>query len=197
MSEDFGIWSRLMRAWPMQPYADQVASFLSKRRLLDRLVIELGAGVGTASSLVAPHVRGEFICTDVMPLLMRRPPKGSRTAQYNFDDPGAWTNVSTFFAVNALHCARDKRKTLTEFNRMLKPGGIVVLAESIPTTDAAGTPWPLNMPFGLFKGWWDIGGLLSREQWLELFRETGFREQGYQRRLAGAYDLGGLVWGIK
>lgn len=197
MSEDFGIWSRLMRAWPMQPYADQVASFLSKRRLLDGLVIELGAGVGTASSLVAPHVRGEFICTDVMPLLMRRPPKGSRTAQYNFDDPGAWTNVSTFFAVNALHCARDKRKTLTEFNRMLKPGGIVVLAESIPTTDAAGTPWPLNMPFGLFKGWWDIGGLLSREQWLELFRETGFREQGYQRRLAGAYDLGGLVWGIK
>lgn len=197
MSENFGAWAKLMRAWPMQPYASQAAEFLRSHGLLDGLVVELGAGVGTASSLVAGHIHGRFVCTDAMPFLMRRRPPGCEVERYDFDEPGPWRAVATFFAVNALHCARDKRATLVELHRMLRPGGALVLAESIPITDAAGTPWPLNMYFGLLKGWWDRGGLLGREAWLDLLREVGFRECGHQRRMAGDYDLGGLIWAVK
>src|SRR5262249_37520297 len=56
MSENYGTWATLMRAWPMQPYASQAAQFLRGHGLLQGLVVELGAGVGTASALVAEHV---------------------------------------------------------------------------------------------------------------------------------------------
>jgi SAM-dependent methyltransferase len=164
---------------------------------LNGLVVELGAGVGSASALVAEHVRGRMVCTDVAPFLMRRPPPGCQVMRYDFDEPGPWDAVDTFFAVNALHCARDKGAVLVELHRMLKVDGVLVFAESIPTTDTAGTPWPLNLWFGLFKGWWDRGGLIERPTWLSLLRDVGFRHCGYQRRMAGDYDLGGIVWAVK
>jgi SAM-dependent methyltransferase len=197
MGENFGTWAKLMRGWPMQQYASQVAEFLRTHELLNGLIVELGAGVGSASALVAEHVKGRFICSDAVPFLMRRRPSGVEVERYDFDESGKWAEVDTFFAVNALHCARDKRATLAELYRMLKTGGTVVLAESVPTTDAMGTPWPLNMCFGLFKGWWDRGGLIERERWFELFRKVGFRKHGHQRRMAGNYDLGGLIWAEK
>lgn len=197
MADNYGTWATLMRGWPMQPYADQAVQYLRDHDLLKGLIVELGAGIGTASALAAPHVEGRFVCTDVAPFLMRRRPPGSEVVKYNFDDPGTWTDVDTFFGINAVHCAASKPATLAELHRMLKPSGVVLFAESIPITDAAGTPWPLNMPFGMFRGWWDRGGLISRETWMELFRDAGFREYGAQRRMAGDFDLGGLVWARK
>jgi SAM-dependent methyltransferase len=197
MSDNYGTWATLMRSWPMQPYANQAAQFLRSRALLNGLVVELGAGVGTASALVSQHVEGRMICTDVAPFLMRRRPASSEIVRYDFDETGPWSDVNTFFAVNALHCARNKLATIMELHRMLKPGGIVLLAESVPVTDASGTPWPLSLSFGMFKGWWDRGGLIERDAWLDMFRHAGFRESGYQRRMAGDFDLGGLVWGVK
>jgi SAM-dependent methyltransferase len=197
MSENYGTWATLMRAWPMQPYANQAARFLSSGELLKGLVVELGAGVGTASGLVAPHVEGRFVCTDLASFLMRRRPPSSEFARYDFDEAGPWSEVDTFFGVNALHCAKSKPATIAELHRMLKPGGILLLAESIPVTHANGTPWPLSLSFGMFKGWWDRGGLIERDAWLNIFRDAGFRDRGYQRRVAGDFDLGGLIWGIK
>ncbi len=45
-----------------------------------------------------------------------------------------------------------KPATLAELYRMLKLGGILLLAESIPVTDPTGTPWPLGLSFRMFKG---------------------------------------------
>ena len=197
MADNYGTWATLMRAWPMQPYADQAVQYLRDHGFLKGLVVELGAGIGTASALAAPHVEGRFVCTDVAPFLMRRRPASSEVVKYDFDEPGTWSEVDTFFGINALHCARSKPATLAELYRMLKPGGVVLFAESIPVTDATGTPWPLSLSFGMFKGWWDRGGLIAREAWLDLFRDAGFRECGYQRRMAGDFDLGGVVWARK
>ena len=50
----------------------------------------------------------------------------------------------------------------------------MVLGEGRPHTDDRWTPWALNPFFGLFRGWWDIGGFVPRESWLAAFKQAGF-----------------------
>jgi hypothetical protein len=114
--------------------------------------------------------------------------------RYDFNEPGNWRDRDTIFAVNALHCARDKVATLGYLREMLREGGALVLGEGRPYTDAGRTPWALNAFFGLFRGWWDIGGFVSRESWLAALREAGFTKIGFAVRRAGAHDLGGVIW---
>jgi hypothetical protein len=101
------------------------------------------------------------------------------------------------FAVNALHCARDKTATLSHLHAMLREGGTLVLGEGQPRTDARATPWALNPFFGLFRGWWDVGGFLSRREWLRALRDARFTQVGFAARRAGAHDLGGVIWAVK
>jgi hypothetical protein len=115
---------------------------------------------------------------------------------YVFNDAGPWRDLDTFFAVFALHCAKDKDVTLRHLHGMLRPGGSVVLGEGRPYTYDR-TPWALNVFFGLFRGWWDIGGFIPREAWLAALRQAGFSHVGFAAWRAGNHDLGGTIWGVK
>jgi hypothetical protein len=99
--------------------------------------------------------------------------------------------------VNALHCAKDKVVSLRHLFDMMRPGGVLVLGEGRPYTDQTGTPWALNLFFGLFRGWWDIGGFVAREDWFATLREAGFSQPGFAARRAGAHDLGGIIWAVR
>jgi SAM-dependent methyltransferase len=196
-SGDPGLWKRAMTEWPMGGFARMTADFMIENGLLGGQVLELGAGVGSCSALVAGHVTGQFIRTDVQPFLLKRQRIAGTVERYDFNGSGKWRDLDTIFAVNALHCARDKLATLRHLRAMLRQGGALVLGEGQPFTDGRGTPWALNTFFGLFRGWWDIGGFVARDGWLAALREAGFAGIGFAVRRAGVHDLGGVVWAVK
>jgi hypothetical protein len=196
-SGDPGLWKGAMTERPMGGFARMTADFLIDNDLLGGKVLELGAGVGSCSALVAGHVSDEFIRSDLQPFLLKRQRIAGTVQRYDFNEPGLWRDLDAIFAVNALHCAKDKPATLRHLREMLRDGGALVLGEGRPHTDARGTPWALNAFFGLFRGWWDVGGFVSREAWLAAVRQAGFAEIGFAVRQAGVHDLGGVVWAVK
>jgi SAM-dependent methyltransferase len=196
-SDDPGLWKRAMTDYPMGGFARMTADFLIGHDLLEGAVLELGAGVGSCSALVAAHVSDNYVRTDLQTFLLKRQKIAGTVERYDFNEPGGWRDLRTIFAVNALHCARDKVATLRHLRAMLREGGVLVLGEGRPYTDAGGTPWALNAFFGLFRGWWDIGGFLPREAWFAAVREAGFSAPGFAARQAGAHDLGGVIWAVK
>ena len=196
-SGDPGLWKRAMTEWPMGGFARMTADFLNEHGLLGGKVLELGAGVGSCSALVAGHVTDGFIRTDLQPFLLKRQRIAGTVERYDFNEPGKWRDLDTIFAVNALHCAKDKPATLRHLREMLRQEGALVLGEGRPYTDARGTPWALNTFFGLFRGWWDVGGFVARNGWLEALREVGFARIGFAVRRAGVHDLGGVIWAVK
>ena len=60
------LWYRFMTEWPLGSYALATAKYLERHRLLKGNVLELGAGVGATSSLVASKIEGEYTRTDVL-----------------------------------------------------------------------------------------------------------------------------------
>lgn len=196
-SGDPGLWKRAMTDWPMGTFARMTADCMIEHGLLGGKAVELGAGVGSCSALVAGHVSDQFIRTDLQPFLLKRQKIRGTVERYDFNEAGPWRDIDTIFAVNALHCARDKVATLRHLHAMLRAGGALVLGEGRPHTDAGGTPWALNAFFGLFRGWWDVGGFVPREGWLEALRQAGFARMGFAVRRAGVHDLGGVIWATK
>jgi SAM-dependent methyltransferase len=196
-SGDPGLWKRAMTDWPMGGFARMVADFMIERDLLGGNVVELGAGVGSCSALVAGHVTDRFVRTDLQPFLLKRQKIAGSVERYDFNEPGPWRDLDAIFSVNALHCAKDKIATLRHLFDMLRDGGVAVLGEGRPHTDDRRTPWALNLFFGLFRGWWDIGGFVPRESWLAAFKRAGFSGAGYAVRRAGRHDLGGVIWAVK
>lgn len=196
-SGDPGLWKRAMTEWPMGGFARMTADFMIERGLLAGKVLELGAGVGSCSALVAAHVSDQYIRSDLQPFLLKRQKIAGTVERYDFNELGRWRDLDAIFAVNALHCARDKIATLRHLLEMLREGGALVIGEGRPHTDARGTPWALNAFFGLFRGWWDIGGFVPRQGWLAGLREAGFADAGFAARRAGEHDLGGVIWAVK
>ena len=196
-SAEPGLWKRAMSEWPMGGFAQMTADFMIAHDLLGGNVLELGAGVGSCSALVAAHVTDGYIRTDIQPFLLKRQKIAGTVERYDFNEPGSWRDRDTIFAVNALHCARDKAVTIRHLFDMLRPGGMLVLGEGRPYTDEHGTPWALNPFFGLFRGWWDIGGFVPREGWFAALRQAEFSNVGFAARRAGAHDLGGIIWAVK
>jgi hypothetical protein len=192
-----GLWKRAMTEWPMGGFARMTADFMIENDLLGGTVVELGAGVGSCSALVAGHVTGQFIRSDLHPFLLKRQKIAGTVERYDFNAPGPWRHLDTIFAVNALHCARNKVATIHYLFEMLRRGGALVLGEGKPYTDERGTPWALNLFFGLFEGWWDVGGFMERAGWFAAFRQAGVADFGYAARCAGPHDLGGVIWGVK
>lgn len=198
-----GLWRRLMSGWPMGDYADLMASHLlgCHDLALNGAVLELGAGIGRTSRLLAGHTGIGYMRSDLHPGLLDEDLPGI-PAMVNFDadipappwqpDEG-WDLI---FATNALHCALDRTAAIGRASAALAPGGVLVLAEGAPET-VPGVPWALNLLFGMFTGWHDRGGFRSRWDWLEDLAGAGLGPVGYVQLRAGRHDLGGVVWAAK
>lgn len=195
ISADPALWKHAMTEWPMGDFARMAADYMIAHRLLGGAVLELGAGVGSCGALVADHVGDGYIRSDLQPFLLRRQKIRGAVAQYDFNQPGQWRDLDTIFAVNALHCAKDKVATLNHLRDMLRTGGVLVLAEGRPYSGENRVPWALNGFFGLFRGWWDVSGFVDRDEWFTAMNAAGFRNIGWAVRSAGSYDLGGLILG--
>jgi acyl-CoA synthetase (AMP-forming)/AMP-acid ligase II/SAM-dependent methyltransferase len=194
-----GLWRRLMSEWPMGDYADLLGAHLAATADLTGPVLELGAGIGRTSRLLAGQAGAGYLRSDRDISLLPVSCPGTPAA-IDFDQeippPAAGGGWEVIFAANALHCAADRRAAVQRAAAALTPGGSLVLAEGTPET-APGTPWALDLLFGMFTGWHDRGGFRSRWDWLADFSAAGLTTSGYVQLRAGRHDLGGVVWASK
>ena len=120
-------------------------------------VVELGAGVGSASRQIALPTDVDYLRTDKNPFLLRGDLQ-RRVTCYDFDTPSTLRNVDSVFAGNALHCARDYRASLSHVYETLRNGGTFLLAQWISDLEEVGfrsIEWRC-----LQAGEHDLGGLI-------------------------------------
>lgn len=165
-------------------------------------ILEIGTGLGSGADallelLETRQVACRYLATDVSPLFLKRarrllaarhPRACVETAALDIDRPFAGQGLaaasrSLVFGVNVLHVARDLAATLAELKRVLRPGGVLVMAECV--RPFAGRPFYLELPFNLLAtfrdairvpGWRPNGGFLAPEQWRSALACNGFAD---------------------
>ncbi len=187
------LWRRLMYEPPLGTYALLAAAFINARVRPGLKLVELGSGVGNASRRLNVREDISYVRTDKSLVLLNQSDLPGTTLRYDFDTPPPETAADMVFAVNAIHCAAQPRRTLSYAREMLRPGGMLILGEGEPRP-AGQRSWALDMLFCQFSGWWDRTGFRTRAEWMGDLAAAGYTGIGYQRLMAGEYDLGGLIW---
>ena len=152
-------------------------------------ILEIGGGTGGTTTHVAPILpadRVEYTFTDISPLFTAK--ARDRFARYPFfqyevldieRDPAtqgfAMGQYDLVLASNVIHATTDLRRTLGRVQRLLAPGGLLVLLEATQQER-----W-IDLTFGMTEGWWSFQdrdlrpshALLEPKQWLQLLAEFG------------------------
>ncbi len=124
--------------------------------LWDKLVNEAKARLGP----VYPHLRFAFLDVGIDPA-----------------DQGFRDEFDVVIATNVVHATRDLRATLRHAKRLIRPGGALVLNESVEVQEYS------TYTFGLLPGWWNASDtherlidspLASATRWPALLRDEGF-----------------------
>lgn len=174
--------------------ARAVAAFAGQQPARPLRILEVGAGVGATSMQVLNTLRDmkvpcEYWYTDLWDKLVAdaRLRFGTCYPQMRFrlldigSDPDAQGLDERFdivVATNVLHAGRNLRSALRHIKRLLRPGGALVLNESVQAQEYS------VYTFGLLPGWWTTTAdpelrladapLASRDTWLRLIREEGY-----------------------
>jgi 3-oxoacyl-(acyl-carrier-protein) synthase/SAM-dependent methyltransferase len=154
-------------------------------------VLEIGAGTGGTTSAVVPLLprdETEYWFTDVSELFLRRARKNLdqfsfvRYGHFNLDsEPEEQSMPVGYFDVvvasNAVHASRNLPLSLHRIQRMLAPGGILVLIETTVHQTC------FDMTIGLIEGWQHFEDseraehpLLSASRWRDVLMENGFEQ---------------------
>ncbi len=155
-------------------------------------ILEIGAGTGATTSYLLdslPRGQVEYTFTDVSPMFLARAEKKfsgrdfMRCQLLDIEiDPAAQGFASQSYdivlAANVLHATSDLRRTLTQVQQTLAPGGLLVLLEG-----TARQRW-VDLTFGLTEGWWKFSDgdlrpsypLLSQAKWQSLLAASGFTD---------------------
>ncbi|MFA7238788.1 MAG: type I polyketide synthase [Sulfuricellaceae bacterium] len=153
-------------------------------------ILEIGGGTGSSTVHLLPHLpeeRTQYLFTDVSAVFTGK--ARERFGAYPFvsyqvldieNDPLTQgynaAGYDIVVAANVLHATRDLSKTLEHVNRLLAPGGALLLLEGVTPQ-----PW-LDVTFGLTEGWWRFADterrpaypLLNTTAWDTLLGECGF-----------------------
>ncbi len=155
-------------------------------------ILEIGAGTGATTACILPHLDpncSEYVFTDLSKMFLAR--ARDKFDAYPFvqykildieSDPASQgfggQQFDVVLAANVLHATADLSRTLERVQKLLAPGGLLVLLE-------AGTPerW-LDLTFGMTDGWWRFTDqdvrpdhpLLSAERWQRLLGACGFTQ---------------------
>jgi len=143
-------------------------------------VLEIGAGTGAST----PRLDAEYWFTDVSPTLIERarqrfPEARFATLDIAHDPVAQGFDAASFdlvIAAHVLHATPDLRETLRHVRKLLRPGGRLLLLETVEPQ-----AW-LDLTFGLTPGWWSgtdrelRGGypLLSASAWIDVLAGAGF-----------------------
>ncbi|NET31058.1 MAG: acyltransferase domain-containing protein [Cyanothece sp. SIO1E1] len=155
-------------------------------------ILEIGAGTGATTSYILPHLptqQAEYVFTDVSPLFTskaRHKFQDYPFVAYQILDIERAPEIQGFepfqydliVAANSLHTTRDLRQTLKHVQRLLVPGGLLILLEGTEHQN-----W-IDLIFGLTEGWWKFSDfdlrpaypLLPVPQWQRVLAASGFRD---------------------
>jgi acyl transferase domain-containing protein/acyl carrier protein/SAM-dependent methyltransferase len=193
----------LERAYAEEPYA-RAGNSVIRQTILAALsdapanrplrIVEIGAGTGGTTAAVLPDLppdRVEYVFTDVSQLFLRQARQKFRKhafVKYQLldieRDPESQGLPARHFdivvAANVLHATSDLRITLARVQKLLRPGGLLILLEgTVPQAKN-------DLVFGLTGGWWRFTDtdlrpshpLIPARSWLRLLAEAGFAEAG-------------------
>ena len=173
--------------------ADAVATAVSNLPPGRKLrVLEVGAGTGSATSLVLPNLPAnnfDYTFTDISAgffaaaerqfadlealIEYRRLDIETEPVAQDFD-PHSYDLV---IAANVLHATRHLKETLSHCRELLAPQGLLVALEVLQ-----GRGWQ-DLTFGLLEGWWRFAdsyrtqhALAEPPVWYQALREAGFGE---------------------
>ena len=192
-ADAFPSWNRFFEEFPGYRLANKVAGELialttsglptgAKLR-----IAEIGAGTGSTTSAVISRLEPgsvDYLFSDISPVFLTRAKErftGYACLRYEVLDierpsRALERQFDIVLAANVLHATVDLRVTLRNVQRLLAPGGLLVLLEA--TRKEA---W-LDLLFGVTKGWWRFADvdlrpshpLLSQQRWKALLAEVGF-----------------------
>ncbi len=155
-------------------------------------LLEIGAGTGGTTSYILPHLppnQTEYVFTDIGALFTTKAQEKFRdypfvsyqTLDIELDPINQGFKEHQYdviIAANVIHATTSLKQTLSHVQKLLAPGGMLVLLEA--TTP---TRW-VDLIFGLLEGWWKFQDyelrpdypLLNRSKWKQLLSEIGFAQ---------------------
>ncbi len=155
-------------------------------------LLEIGAGTGGTTSYILPHLppnQTEYVFTDIGALFTTKAQEKFRdypfiryqTLDIEVDPVNQGFKEHQYdviIAANVLHATTSLKQTLSHVQKLLAPGGMLVLLEATTRTR-----W-VDLIFGLLEGWWKFQDnelrpdypLLSRSKWKQLLSEKGFAQ---------------------
>ena len=177
-------------------YNERVAKavlFLAGQARRPVRILEIGAGTGSTTvevleRLARGGVECEYWYTDLWDKLVNEA-KARLGSEYPnlrfafFDvgiepaEQGLRDDFDVVIATNVLHATRDLHATLRHTKKLLRPGGALVLNESVEVQEYS------TYTFGLLPGWWNASDpherladspLASASRWPVLLRDEGF-----------------------
>ncbi len=179
-------------------------------------VLEIGVGDGLLAGVTVPALQAleiEYHATDVGGAFVARAKRAAadggfdcvRTGRLDITQPTGPQGYEegTFDAVVALdvfHATPQLQETVAAAHRLLAPGGIAAIIETV-----AAPRW-VHLIWGLTEAWWSFrdaelrprSPLIALDAWVGLFEEAGFeRVRGWPDRDAGPADDYGLVIGVR
>lgn len=166
---------------------------LSKKSPLK--ILEVGAGSGTLTWLVAPFLEGcevTYHFSDIGRAFVRDAEKEAAKRGLNFMEFGVLDiskdplsqgykeqSFNIVLGLNVVHATRDVGETLTQLRKLLIPSGMICLVESVKSSR-----WH-NLVWGLAEGWWYFDDkyrqdspLLDLLEWKMVLRDQGFADVG-------------------
>ncbi|MBD2776534.1 non-ribosomal peptide synthetase/type I polyketide synthase [Iningainema tapete] len=153
-------------------------------------IIEVGGGTGATSEAILNDLNLEhttYSFTELSPVLLAKArQKFQHRSNVNFHQldiekspvsqglPAHSYHIVV--AANVLHATRNVTETLNHIRELLRPGGYLVLLETVENNS-----W-LDLSFGLTPGWWRFQDkelrvdtpLLSAESWCSVLKRCGF-----------------------
>ena len=174
----------------LNPLLVSMAVTAASRSMGKARVLEVGGGTAATTSYLVPALRGkigEYVWTDIgagfvsaarrefagvdgmrfQTLDLEREPMEQGFAGELFD---------VVVASNVVHATADIREALRHLRSLLRPGGVLLLAETVGRQS-----W-VDLTVGFTDGWWRFTdrdlrpeyALIGREAWVQVLRESGF-----------------------
>ena len=152
--------------------------------------LEIGGGTGGTTSRILPNLSADqcdYLFTDISAHFTQQASKlfsdefpFVRYSTLDIEKEPTENHVGNYeviIAANVVHATLNLTQTLTYCQKMLAPGGILVLLEA-----SAKQRW-LDLTFGMTDGWWRFTGhdsmrndypLLTTESWKDTLKNLGF-----------------------
>ena len=174
----------------LNPLLVSMAVTAASRSMGKARVLEVGGGTAATTSYLVPALRGkigEYVWTDIgagFVSAARREFAGVDGMRFQTLDlerePAEQGFAGELFDVvvasNVVHATADIREALRHLRSLLRPGGVLLLAETVGRQS-----W-VDLTVGFTDGWWRFTdrdlrpeyALIGREAWVQVLRESGF-----------------------